>query len=221
MKGPVNKPSSGKQFEMRRVECVLLTYKDVGLGKDKILSNAIAVAPPLYFGIVVSEEKYQNGTHHFHVFMLFGSPKTFNMKQLDSIGGTHGHYMPINKTPKRALAYVVKDGNYVFSMAQGGFEEYIQSAIDTWTTNPCHFDALVNNLVHNTKQQPVNYMTKPRSLQTPLNNKQVAHQMLLKAKPMRHPTPNGNVLVFKPKLPITLERQNATLSCPDLDVDFK
>lgn len=150
MKGPPNKPKSGKAFTLYATYA-MLTYKDVGLEKDEILILADKKLSdvnglPLYFGLAVSEEKYKNGEHHFHVWIGCNQRTKFTMAELDEIGGVHGHYKEITQTPKRALSYIMKDGNYLLKAGSGGFEEYAEDAVKIYANGGNSVDAIVRRL---------------------------------------------------------------------------
>jgi len=137
MKGPTNKPVTGKGFSIFATT-IMLTYKDAGKSKEDILETTKALLSnnhglPMYFGIAVSEEKYKNGNKHFHVWIQANSRTKFTMAELDKIGSIHGHYQEVKTTPKKALAYILKDGQYVLSGGQGGFTEFAEDAVKTYT----------------------------------------------------------------------------------------
>lgn len=117
-----------KAFKMRAMHSIL-TYKDVGLSKEEILERCSTV--PHLFGAAVAAEKYKKGDNHFHVFLATTKPPSLGMTELDTIGGVHGNYMPVKITPKKALAYVIKDGNYCATETEP-FETYIQSALASY-----------------------------------------------------------------------------------------
>lgn len=148
-KGGVQKPilSAKKVFTL---DCptLLLTFKDVGLSKEDIMKNIVDYCKVHLRGalrVIVSQELYQNGGKHFHVFIdTCHINKSWTLKELDAFGGVHGHYSPIRKTVKKVIAYVVKDGVYC-SHKHGFFGdnptiiEDIEDAVLTYAYESPHY----------------------------------------------------------------------------------
>lgn len=117
-----------KPFKMG-MKNAILTYKDVGLSKEDILLRCLTV--PNLFGAAVAKEKYGKGEFHFHVFLATTKQVSLGLPELDTIGGVHGNYMPVQQTPMKALAYVIKNNDYCATESVA-FEEYIQSALASY-----------------------------------------------------------------------------------------
>ncbi len=66
------------------------------------------------YGYAIGEETSKTGYHHFHIYILWMRKTKLTMRELDAIGGIHGHYKPIRVTPMKALAYCTKDGKNIF-----------------------------------------------------------------------------------------------------------
>lgn len=90
---------------------VLLTYPDAKLSHEDIMENILKND---YFccRAIVSKETYKHGGFHWHV-VISTTNRRWTIKELDAIGGTHGHYKAITTTLNKAIAYVAKDNNFV------------------------------------------------------------------------------------------------------------
>lgn len=110
--GKLNSASTGKTFDIN-CDIVTLTFKDVGKEKDDILDRIVNTLHGELFGALVAEEHYANGLKHFHVWIKSKHVRLWTMKELDYIGGTHGHYLPVRQTPLKNLEYCMKEGNYI------------------------------------------------------------------------------------------------------------
>ena len=105
-------------------DVIMLTYPDVGQKPKDILTRIEKLNG--FKGGVVAFEIGDEGHPHFHCWAQFHSHRVFTKEVLDVIGGIHGNYVPIRKTPFKALAYIIKDNNYIVSE---GFEEIVKNAI--------------------------------------------------------------------------------------------
>lgn len=143
---------------------LLLTYKGVGHSKAVIQRNArmLALSKSSIIGICVSKERYLNGDPHYHVYLEVKDKSKWDIKELDLIGGIHGHYKAIRQTPDRALAYVVKDRNFYF------YPKEFKATIDSAVMKHCLMktpssDPSAPVTPQLATPQPVNFKTKPSS----------------------------------------------------------
>lgn len=142
-----------KEFKMT-TRCILMTFKECGQTKEEILSRCNKTEG--LFGAAVAREEYRNGKGHFHVFLETLSVKTWTMQQLDTIGGVHGDYKPVPTTPKKCLAYVLKNGDYVATESTV-FQDYIQAALASYAYNHINDVIKAAFLSPDTKLTPRNF----------------------------------------------------------------
>lgn len=85
--------------------------------KELVLRNVCELAGRSLYGCAVGLEAYDDPkkqyAEHFHIYIQTTRKFKWGLNDLDSIAGTHGHYKPVRLTPGKALAYTVKDNNYV------------------------------------------------------------------------------------------------------------
>lgn len=149
-----------KTFKLT-ARAVLLTYKDIGDTKEDILARCNKT--PFIFGAVVAKELYRNGTAHFHVYIETLKPVEWTMQQLDAIGGVHGNYKPLNQTPKRALAYVIKNGDFVATEDPTFSNDYVQSALATYAYRTAEEIITAAFLDPQTKLKPKNFQVNVKT----------------------------------------------------------
>lgn len=90
---------------------LLLTYKAKLTPKEIV--DRLKEKFPYYDGTVVSTEKYKSGMDHHHVYVQFQEPEQCTLEKLDYVGGVHGYYQPVRRTPFKVIAYVTKYKNYI------------------------------------------------------------------------------------------------------------
>lgn len=108
-------------------QAVMLTYPFQDLTKAEVLERIVSRVHDLN-GAVVGEEMSDTGYHHFHVYAECTSKRLWTMKELDYFGGLHGHYQPVRENYMTALAYCIKDGNFVKGGTQR-FDSAVKEAI--------------------------------------------------------------------------------------------
>lgn len=111
---------------------LLCTYPCAGLEPKEVLQNIKDATKGNLFGAVVAQEQYaKKAGYHLHCYIHTVRMVSWTMPALDKIGGTHGHYAPVNTTPKKVLAYTLKDDDYV-STQTPEFLQYQQDALRTY-----------------------------------------------------------------------------------------
>lgn len=130
----VKKDTNTRTFDITS-ECVLLTSALVTpMTKEQVLTNACRLCGSKLVGCAVGEESYTNGKKHVHIWIRTSTKVKWNMKQLDSIANKHGHYLPVREHLGKALAYTVKDNNYVYH-GRPSFREYLREQVYLHTKN--------------------------------------------------------------------------------------
>lgn len=109
-KGPKNKESTGGNFDIAD-KLLLLTWPLTELTKEQVYENIMATNDIKF--LAVAKEEHENGLDHIHAYVEFVRRRITTSLEMDAWGGKHGHYKRIDQTPLKALAYVVKDKNYI------------------------------------------------------------------------------------------------------------
>lgn len=146
-------PSQKKTFDIHS-DVISLTYKHVGLEKDDIMARINnTVNDGDLFGAAVAEERYSNGSKHYHVWIKTKKQRFWTMKTLDYLGGTHGFYTAVRSTPYKNLAYVLKDNNFVLTSAND-FKNICCQAVETYGFKYATLDACINRPKKICDQEP-------------------------------------------------------------------
>lgn len=90
---------------------IFLTYPSKRTPGD--ILDDIKTYPNVVMAIVATET-YATGGKHYHVYVETLVKTRWTMRQLDSIGGVHGHYKRVELTPRKVIAYCVKDNDYMY-----------------------------------------------------------------------------------------------------------
>jgi len=115
-----------KTFDMNTNKAYLTIPNKHSLDLTQVKHNIHALhLPDVQY--VASLETGETGYQHIHVVILLPYNHRFTMRELDSIGQTHGHYKKISNTPGKVIAYVCKDGLIVYHPPQ--FGKFISDAI--------------------------------------------------------------------------------------------
>lgn len=136
-----------QQFDIN-TNAVLMTFKDAGLSKAAIIQNVLKVVENKGPMIAVGREPYKNNNgYHYHVWVLTTVKHRWTMKELDSVGGIHGNYKRITETPRKCLAYIVKDGDFSVWPEQYMKHE-VQQAINIYAYQNAQYkmNAMLKNL---------------------------------------------------------------------------
>lgn len=108
-------------------QAVMMTYPYENLTKELILGRIVGRVLDLN-GAVVAEEVSETGYRHFHVYADCTKKRIWTTEELDYFGGNHGHYQPVRRNLVQALAYCIKDGNFV-KQGTHNFDSALKSAI--------------------------------------------------------------------------------------------
>ena len=143
-----------KKFDINTHE-LFITYPKKRQAKE-ILDDF--VSQPYVCSVIVGTETYKSGKEHYHVFVRTIVKVKWTGPLLDTIGGIHGHYMRVKETPKKVIAYIVKDNNYICTQQT---QEEINESIQTYAYSSPHYKQA--ELRRRWKEEDKNW--KPRNFQ--------------------------------------------------------